>query len=1147
MFLRNLMKLTGFCFLLLFGKSLCSQSYPNTFLWRITGKGLKQPSYLFGTIHIMDKRVFNFTDSVYRALENTEGLAIEVNPDEMMSYAITQAVNSEGKKLDDILSEEDYNRYGARLSKKLGKPAAQITSKDIIAERNRWLTSNNFKESMQTFVDAWFYGVAKASGKWVGGIEDASDQGNLLDELIDQVDIESVLSDESDQQGSAVLSKMIKIYEAQNLNAVEAMSAGMNDRQRYEMLGKRNIKMAHRIDSLAGVRAVFFAVGVAHLPGQDGLIHLLQEKGFVVEPVISGKKIPAHQYQYKQLPVQWQPVIDPAYTVTMPGSPAMIKLYGLVDSYFFMDIFNYTGYYSIASNKSLSGGKAPEEIIKQMYPGAKIEKLKMAAGDGIDMQDYLLNQKGLHIRIRHAAQNSHVFLLMMFAKDKQRLQGKDAQQYFSSFSIKNSGYLAPRYFTYRDSIIGLSLNTTSPLQFNAQLSSNDNNNWKVTSLSSTDMSNGLFVILTSKEVKRFFVLTDDNAVHNDVQLAAEKAYSEFQSKDTIINQIPVRLFYNMINRDYPALRATMLSIIRGGRNVVINITADTSAVNQLIVQDMLSSLRFDEEHESKDWRSRYDGDSTFSVWAPSSITANQTLQTSIFERKDWAAYDTMTATSYIVLLDQPKPYYWIKNQDELKNIYKNLLIHDTDSLIQENDIVSNGLEGFEILTSRKNAGIARRNRVIFAGNGTYVLTVSSKKDALFTPHTNRFFTDFQQTTGLPAFNYLQPKTGHLLAELQAKDSTRRAMAIEYLETAPFQAEDADLLHPFAFKTYQPLYEYSDSFGVAEIIAERLLKLKTPSTVDYISRYYPAIAPEDNARRLIALNILSGTHTSKSYQALAMLLANAGLTESPSALFRRSMRDSLALTAVIADKLLPLSADSIFTPSIATIMSALIDSGFVKPEMLKPHVPGFVSNARKVKEAISDSTGYDHELSSLIGLLPRLADGEADLILHEFQYVPDIDLQLTAVATLLKHGREADPKVIARIAEDKSYRVYLFDVLKRINKSHLFPSQLATARSFAESYLFNSSEDHLPESLEFIAEKTVTVGGNKCRFYLFKVSFDEEGEKSAFLGIAGGYNASDITLDEDNNVTGIYWDDTYHKNKIDGLFKKYLESISFYQE
>ena len=39
-------------------------------LWRIDGPGMTSPSYLFGTMHLTDKRVFEFSDSVLLALRN---------------------------------------------------------------------------------------------------------------------------------------------------------------------------------------------------------------------------------------------------------------------------------------------------------------------------------------------------------------------------------------------------------------------------------------------------------------------------------------------------------------------------------------------------------------------------------------------------------------------------------------------------------------------------------------------------------------------------------------------------------------------------------------------------------------------------------------------------------------------------------------------------------------------------------------------------------------------------------------------------------------------------------------------------------------------------------------------------------------------
>ena len=40
-------------------------NWPNTLLWKISGNGLTKPSYLFGTMHLQDKRIFNLGDSFY--------------------------------------------------------------------------------------------------------------------------------------------------------------------------------------------------------------------------------------------------------------------------------------------------------------------------------------------------------------------------------------------------------------------------------------------------------------------------------------------------------------------------------------------------------------------------------------------------------------------------------------------------------------------------------------------------------------------------------------------------------------------------------------------------------------------------------------------------------------------------------------------------------------------------------------------------------------------------------------------------------------------------------------------------------------------------------------------------------------------------
>src|SRR6476661_271883 len=52
--------------------------YPSL-LWEITGKGMKKPSYLFGTMHVSSKMVFHLSDSFYLGIHNADVVALETD------------------------------------------------------------------------------------------------------------------------------------------------------------------------------------------------------------------------------------------------------------------------------------------------------------------------------------------------------------------------------------------------------------------------------------------------------------------------------------------------------------------------------------------------------------------------------------------------------------------------------------------------------------------------------------------------------------------------------------------------------------------------------------------------------------------------------------------------------------------------------------------------------------------------------------------------------------------------------------------------------------------------------------------------------------------------------------------------------------
>src|SRR6185503_11936797 len=305
----------------------------NTLLWRISGNGLSTPSYLYGTMHLTDKKVFQLGDSLYKSIEQAEGFAGELDMNklgvQLLNYIIAEKeakAATEALKVKDAVPPEIWDRYKERLQAKFYKSADKITVDDLDVLESSLENDLYKKGDMPTFLDAYLFGIARKQGKWVGGLEDLQDQL----EHINTEDIESKIQVAlfDDKYYRSGIESMIKYYTAQKLDSIDAMMyREENGRKDYIMI-KRNLKMAKMMDSLSAVRSTFFAVGAAHLPGDSGVISLLQKRGFTVTPVISSKKISPEKYVTKTKDIPWMPVAikDSVYKLEMPGIAENIEM-----------------------------------------------------------------------------------------------------------------------------------------------------------------------------------------------------------------------------------------------------------------------------------------------------------------------------------------------------------------------------------------------------------------------------------------------------------------------------------------------------------------------------------------------------------------------------------------------------------------------------------------------------------------------------------------------------------------------------------------------------------------------------------------------------------------------------------------------------
>ena len=96
--------------LLFFVSSINAQQ--NSLFWEISGNGLNKPSYLYGTMHLRDSRLFCLPDSAQQKLDSCSVLALEVVIDFSDRKALLNAIliQDENQYLSKILSKEEYKK-----------------------------------------------------------------------------------------------------------------------------------------------------------------------------------------------------------------------------------------------------------------------------------------------------------------------------------------------------------------------------------------------------------------------------------------------------------------------------------------------------------------------------------------------------------------------------------------------------------------------------------------------------------------------------------------------------------------------------------------------------------------------------------------------------------------------------------------------------------------------------------------------------------------------------------------------------------------------------------------------------------------------------------------------------------------------------
>jgi len=258
-------------------------------LWEISGKGMAQPAYLFGTVHLYDTSVYRLPQAPFDLLKKVDKVYFELD---------FGKINAQDVMADMFI--DDTSQYINKLLPpaslaKLQKLTASSAMMQMMGEKLyaikpilllSLLMSNDGKAPS---VDLALYQAAMGEKRPVDGLETYREQMDALNTMSIPLQI-TMLQQLLDKDLSPVemLNKMTAVYVRQDiqqmlteLNEDMPLDANFNE----ELIIKRNAVMANRIDSLLRKEHPLIAVGAGHLGNDTGLIALLKQKGYTLKNV----------------------------------------------------------------------------------------------------------------------------------------------------------------------------------------------------------------------------------------------------------------------------------------------------------------------------------------------------------------------------------------------------------------------------------------------------------------------------------------------------------------------------------------------------------------------------------------------------------------------------------------------------------------------------------------------------------------------------------------------------------------------------------------------------------------------------------------------------------------------------------------------
>ncbi|APU10257.1 polysaccharide biosynthesis protein GumN [Cellulophaga lytica] len=1078
----------------------------NSLLWEISGNGLKQTSYLYGTMHVSKKVAFRLDDVFYESLLKSDVVALESDPATWLEEDITETAVRYN-----YVPKGFYASSFIMNNPETEEVGSYLAFEDRILNGLLYRTSSfaqDFEE--ETYLDMFIYQAGQKFNKQIVALEDLQESTILvgranLNAMKDKPD--DWLLKKMQQKGMDFL--LQDAYRERNINLIDSLDSGIyTNHYLKNMLYIRNQNMVNKLDTLLKTNKVFTGIGAAHLPGDKGVISLLRSKGYTVKPLTSKSGFKGKQLKekivkrFRENNYQEQAPDDDAFTVMLPN-----KMYPVTDSnvtsYIVPDLANGS-YVMITRIPTFSYLKDDrtfdynkiDELLFENIPGKILEKNKLEKNGVPFFEIKNLLKNGDHQRYQIYITPLEIIIFKMGGEGtyvqqfsdtifntiklkKHPLKRVKVTSGFNDFSVEMpSNYIFPNKYRFGDRLVQGVDDATEDYFFLKKVTQND---------------------------LRF--IEEDTFELKQIQ---KRFYQQLKIKANYKAPKNRALVSSAVLDSVSGKKLFLKSVVNGINYYLLGAVSKDSAV----ANTYFNSLELKSPTYNKDFTFVKDTALYFTtkstVKPPNFSVNNYSFNNG---RKKPKEYNPYTKTNIYqnnngeiisVAVNKAHDFLMLPSVDSLWTLRKKM--YQKKSFVIHKEQQSKTPEGYEqlnlVLTDTASTrGIFVRN---IAKDGLLyeiksVIDTTQKSSAYITTFINNF-TPVDTVIGK---SFLEDKTPLFFKALRENDS----IALNGYRFINFEPKHLDSL-----EYYVTEFDFNDSQKkIQSHLIQQMGKLKSNRVIPFFTSFYEDSYNNSNAQTKI-LQAVAAKNSEASVKTLLDLMSKDLPLVSNSyeinTIFKPYL-DSLPLAKQLFPKILEYSAIEEYKAPIFSILARLQLHSHIKISTYKKYKKQILNDAKiQLKRHLgkdntngvarvfgSRNTSYNTLEDYTILLFPFRKEKEVQWFYTKLLLSNDAAVKTTYVALLARSNSSIPIGILDSLAAKPASRKLLFDKLKVAKKLQVFPKDYYTQESLGESLIYlRNKYNRNKYTADFINQKDLMYKGTNYVGYYYKftqkTSYDE---------------------------------------------------------